>query len=210
MLPPGVVAYITRLPLTGSESDELLAMASQADSAAALLADADVQTVVFHCTAASTFSSELHDEILKRIDNSSRRPSFATADAIVNALRVLRAKRIVLLTPYTESVNLREINFLSDHGIEVMAHEGLGLNTNAEMALLPAQVFFDLTLKHACAEADAYFISCTAVKSAEVIERLEVALGRPVITSNQAMVWNALRTCKIEDHVHGFGQLFTY
>jgi maleate cis-trans isomerase len=57
-------------------------------------------------------------------------------------------------------------------------------------------------------KADAYFVSCTAVKSAEVIDRLEAALGRPVLTSNQAMLWQALRQSGISDSVTGFGELF--
>jgi maleate isomerase len=56
--------------------------------------------------------------------------------------------------------------------------------------------------------ADAYFVSCTAVKSAEVNDRLEAELGRPVLTSNQSMLWQALRVSGISDSVPGFGQLF--
>jgi maleate isomerase len=55
--------------------------------------------------------------------------------------------------------------------------------------------------------ADAYFISCTAVRSADVIDALEEELGKPVLTSNQAMLWRALRESGIEDRVAGFGRL---
>jgi maleate isomerase len=55
--------------------------------------------------------------------------------------------------------------------------------------------------------AEAYFISCTAVRSADVIEALERDLGRPVITSNQGMLWGALRAAGIADRRAGFGRL---
>ena len=55
--------------------------------------------------------------------------------------------------------------------------------------------------------ADAYFISCTAVRSAEVIEPLERDLDRPVVTSNQAMVWHSLKTAGVRDSVSGYGRL---
>jgi maleate isomerase len=57
-------------------------------------------------------------------------------------------------------------------------------------------------------EADAYFISCTAVRSLEVVEDLERDLGRPVFTSNQVAAWHALRTMGVKDTRPGFGRLF--
>ncbi len=56
-------------------------------------------------------------------------------------------------------------------------------------------------------EADAYFLSCTAIRSADVIDTLEDALGKPVITSNQATLWRALRESGINDSIPGFGRL---
>jgi maleate isomerase len=56
--------------------------------------------------------------------------------------------------------------------------------------------------------ADACFLSCTAIKSAAIIEPLERICGRPVLTSNQSMVWHLLRSSNILDSVEGFGGLF--
>jgi maleate isomerase len=57
-------------------------------------------------------------------------------------------------------------------------------------------------------EADAYFLSCAQMRIAEVIGLLERDLGRPVVTSNQAAAWHALRESGIHDKVPGFGALF--
>ncbi|MDB5761416.1 MAG: hypothetical protein JWQ21_411 [Herminiimonas sp.] len=210
MLPDGVAAYVTRLPLKGSGSEELFAMAAGVGPAAAMLADAGVERVIFHCTAVSTYSVPLQDEIMASIENATGLPCFSTGAAIVTALQTLGARKIVLLTPYLDAVNQREIAFLEHHGLEVVHHHGLGLNTNAEMGKLAPDVFFDQAMQYATSVADAYFISCTAIRSAEVIERLEQALERPVITSNQVMVWNALRTSGIDDKVEGYGTLFSH
>ena len=80
---------------------------------------------------------------------------------------------------------------------------------HAVFALEFGQIWVDLARKHQCEEADAYFISCTAVRSAEVIEEIEALVGRPVITSNQAMVWYALRKNAIANNQPGFGSLFS-
>jgi maleate isomerase len=56
-------------------------------------------------------------------------------------------------------------------------------------------------------DAEAYFLSCTNIQAVAAIDALETALGVPVISSNQAMIWHALRSAKISDRLHGYGQL---
>ena len=57
--------------------------------------------------------------------------------------------------------------------------------------------------------AEAIVLSCTDMRSVEIISRLEAYVGKPVITSNQAMAYEALRLMGIDDPVEGFGQLLT-
>jgi maleate cis-trans isomerase len=207
MLPPGVAAYVTRLPLQGSGEAELLAMPTHVASAAQLLAHARVDAIVFHCTAVSTYSLALGETIRQQIERASGLPSFATSDAIIRALAAMRARKIVLLTPYIEAVTQREVAFLAGHGVQVLQHDSLGIDTNTEMARLAPQTFVDMARKNRRDDADAYFLSCTAIRSAEIIDMLEDLLQRPVLTSNQAMVWHALRACGVGDVVPGFGAL---
>jgi maleate isomerase len=58
------------------------------------------------------------------------------------------------------------------------------------------------------AEVDGVFISCTSLRAAGIIERAELALGKPVTASNHALAWHLLRLAGIEDTVDGYGQLF--
>lgn len=207
MLPPGVALYATRLPLVGSSEAELLAMADDVEDAARLLAHARVGQIAFNCTAVSTFSKDMEASITRRIGQASRLPVLATSQALVAALRTLGARRIVLLSPYVQAINDREVAFLEAAGFQVLGESGLGLSTNTEMAVLPPQTWIDLARRHRDDRADAYLISCTAIRSAEVIDDLERELGRPVVTSNQALVWHCLRTAGVADGVEGFGSL---
>ena len=59
-------------------------------------------------------------------------------------------------------------------------------------------------------KADAYFLSCANIHAIDVIDDLEKALQRPVVTSNQAALWCALRTIGIRDTVPGLGSLFRH
>jgi maleate isomerase len=207
MLPRGVALYATRLPLCGSSETELLAVARNVEEAARLLGHAGVGLIAFNCTAVSTYSKAMEADIQQRIASATGLPALMTSAAIVEALRTLRARKLVLLTPYIPEVNAREVAFLRSEGLEVLSETGLGLNTNTEMAKLAPDVWIDLGRKRKDSRADAYVVSCTAVRSAEVIDELELELGRPVVTSNQAITWHCLRKARIQDKVRGFGAL---
>jgi maleate isomerase len=207
MVPLGVAVYTTRLPLTGSSTAELLAMIENLEAAARLVADACVDLVAFNCTAVSTFSKDLEGEIEARIQRATGLPVVLTSKALVAAARAQRARRLVLLTPYIPEVNEREVAFLEQAGLQILSQTGLGINSTSEMASLEPERWLELARQRRHPQAEAYLISCTAVRSAEMIGILERELGRPVITSNQALVWECLRSAGIDDGVEGFGSL---
>lgn len=209
MLPPGVSVYCTRLPLTGSSREELLAMVENVEHGTRLLADARVNLIAFNCTAVSTYSKEMEADIKKRIGSAAKGPVVATSEALVAALQTLKAKRIGLITPYIKAVNEREVRFLQAAGFEVLVDVGVGMATNAEMGKAPPERWLDLVKEHRDDRVDAYLVSCTAIRSAEVIDEIEQAVGRPVITSNQALVWYCMRQGGITDRVSGFGRLLS-
>jgi maleate isomerase len=205
MLPSGVSLHTTRLRLTSDR--ELLAMLDRLEEATGLIADAHPTRIIFHCTAVSMYSPEIVGEITERVAKITPIPLVITSEAIVAALRALGASKIVLMTPYPQATNDREIRFLAHHGIEVVRERGLGIENGADMARVEPETWYRETLALRHPDADAYFISCTAVRSADAIAALERDLDRPVITSNQGMLWGALRSAGITDPVHGFGRL---
>ena len=209
MLPDEVSMLTTRLALRGSSEPELLAMLTDLDNAATLLGHAEPDLIAFHCTAVSTFAPHLAGEIRGRITAATKRPAIATADAILAAFQVLEARQLLLVTPYIEPVHRREIDFLAAHGLTVVGGSCLSVDTNTEMARITPDAIAKQAIAAASGvDADACFISCTAIRSAGLIADLEATLGMPVITSNQVLAWHALRTLKVETAVAGFGRLF--
>jgi maleate cis-trans isomerase len=208
MLPGCVTMLATRLALLGSSEDELLAMLADLDNAARLLGHAEPDAIAFHCTAVSTFAPHLAGEIRRRITAAAGRPAIATADAILAAFQVLGARRVLLVTPYIEPVHEREIAFLAGHGLTVSGGGWLGIDRNTEMAgVEPEAIAAQVREAASGISADACFISCTAIRSAGLIADLEATLGMPVITSNQVLVWHALRTLRVDQRMSGFGRL---
>jgi maleate isomerase len=205
MLPLGVSLHTTRLRLVGGGNH--LAMLDRLEEATQLLADAQVDRIMFHCTAVSMWSPEIVGEIRRRIATVTDTPVVVTSDAVLSALEAFDAEKIVLLTPYTQDINDRELRFLGHHGITVLRERGLGIASGIGMSSVSAERWYHEALAMRHPEADAYFLSCTAVRTADVIESLERALERPVFTSNQVASWRVLREAGIDDSIAGFGRL---
>lgn len=207
VLPHGVSLHTTRLKLAGSSREDLLGMTTGVEDGVRLLTDAGVDRIVFNCTAVSTFDVEMGESLRQRMETIGERPATSTADAIVEALKVLSAKRIALITPYIDPVVEREIAFLAHHGCEVVHSTGLGLAEGKAMSAVEPGEWYRHAIAQADCGADLFFLSCTAIRVFDVIADLERDLGVPVLTSNQAMVWWCLRQARIFDPLPGLGRL---
>jgi maleate isomerase len=150
---------------------------------------------------------ELPAQINARIGAATSLPSFTTADAVLAALRALEAKNVVLLTPYPQVTNDHERELLARNGMRVVRDRAMNLKGAHAYAAVEPAAWRDAAVALRGDDVDAYFISCTATRSAEAIDAIETALERPAITSNQAMLWFALRSAGIEDKIDGFGRL---
>lgn len=208
MLPPQASMLVTRLPLRGSSRAELMRMLDHLEAASGLLADADVEVIVFHCTAVSTFAPDMAEGIRERIEKATGKKCFTTADAVLRALSRLGARRVSLLTPYIDEVHLREVEFLEANGFPVVGGANLGIDTNAQMSELEPEAILNWAQRNISHASDVCFLSCTAIKSASIISALERTCGKPVITSNQCMIWHLLRSSDVAGSAAGFGMLF--
>lgn len=209
MTPEGVSMHVTRLKLTGTSEAAILGMVEDVESAAQLVADVDPALILFHCTAASTYSIDMERSIVERIASASGQRVTSTSQAIVSALRALGAKKVVMLSPYPEEINSKENAFLNSYGFQVVRSASIPCTSVTDMmAITPAQ-WQALALANQRSDADAYLISCTAVRTAEIVQTLEVALERPVITSNTSAMWHCLRMVGVQDHLTGFGRLLS-
>jgi maleate isomerase len=118
-------------------------------------------------------------------------PVVTPADAAQAALATLGARRIGLVSPYLpETAAAVEAHF-AGCGFEVVASVALGMADDREMARLGRDAILAAAGRAAVAEAEAVFISCTALPATALVPEIEVALGRPVVTSNLAGLWRS-------------------
>jgi maleate isomerase/arylmalonate decarboxylase len=166
--------------------------------------------IAYACTAGSMVQPL--DALAQFIERASGTKGVATAPALVHACRALRLRRVALATPYHDALNEHERAFFAANGIEVVSMQGLGIGAGgAHEYVQIARVPKDRVYRHCRSvdvpEADGMVISCTDFPTLEAIPRLEAALGKPVISSNTATFWHALRSAGIADRFAGFGRL---
>jgi len=209
-LPEGVSLHTARMPLKNVTEEELLAMSGLAVEGARLLKDANVDLILYGCTSGSFIGGgEFDRELAEKIENEVKLPVITTSTAIVEALKILDSQRILVLTPYTDEINQREKEFLEANEFEVIDIRGLGVVDNTRIGKLEPYEAYRMAKALFTDEADAVFISCTNLRTFEIIEPLEEDLGVPVVTSNQASLWLALRELDVGEKIPWLGRLFT-
>lgn len=204
MAPEGVQFVTTRMPFARTSLDSDKAVVADVESHAALLATAGVSLIAMNCTAASMAVGA--DVINQRIFDATGIRSVTTTDAILAALAAVGARRVALMTPYPREVVEMETAFLARHGIEVGSEVASPCSTPVEQGTFPGSHWAALARQLDVQDADAVLVSCAGIQVSAVIEEIE-RCGKPVITSNQALLWHCLRTLGLPDRPSGFGGL---
>jgi maleate cis-trans isomerase len=205
--PRGVEIHVsrTRIDMERSLADQT----PEILNAAELLADCASDLIVYHCTGMSMGSGRAAEQTLVgEIGRVSGKPAASTATAIVTAFRVLGVSKVVLVSPYPQFINDLERKFLGESDIGVLIDRALDLPIPDGMCGATPDVWVDSTVAEARPDADAYFVSCTNIQAIDAIADIEARLNKPVVTSNQAALWYALRRCGIKDDIPALGRLF--
>lgn len=214
LMPPGVAVYPAPITLPrGDVTPESLAemlRTSELEEAAGKLIWAGVGVIVFACTTGSLVHGPGWDrQLIARIEQAAGTPATTTATAVLAALHAVRATTLAVATPYIDALNTIERSFFEASGFRVAAISGLGCRTDPEIGRLGPEDAVRLVSEVDRPEADAIFVSCTNWHVLEAVDAIEQATGKPVVTSNLASAWAALRLLGIDDAISGYGQLLT-
>ena len=192
--PPELGIHVTRLQMTGKWNRPLSALREDIQRAAGALADAKPDIIVFHCTGHAMEEGPEGDartrELIKRATGIE---AMSTGGAIVEAIGALNLKRLILLTPYDQDTNDHEIDFLRQIDVTVVKDVALALPGSDQYLAVPPERWVELAVANARDAADGYFLSCTNTTQIEAIEPIERKLGKPVVNSNQAVLWACVK-----------------
>ena len=208
MLPASVSLHVTRLSLAGVDPDSTLNIVAELEKESKKLADADVDVIVLAATAPSTRMGKGYDtQLIKRIKDATGKPATTAATAMQEAFAAMNIRRVALAAPWAAQTNTVVAAFLQAHGIEVVSQVAMGVMRNNDIGRLTPQTAFDHGLQADRKEADAVFLACGNWWTASIVERLETATGKPVLTTNNMALWAVLRIIGGHSALPGFGRL---
>jgi maleate isomerase len=207
--PPGIAPHFMRLRMTNQFKRPLPELLPSILDAAALLMDSTCDIIVFQCTGTSMSGGvDMDSLVVSEIAKATKRPAISTASAVKSAFAALNAKRLVFISETEQAGHDNKKLFLKEAGYEILADKAACLSGTDEYCITPPSYWYDTVMALRDDRAAAYFISCANIQSIDVIEDLERDLNKPVVTSNQAALWCALRTLELFDVVPGLGALF--
>jgi maleate isomerase len=183
---------------------------TQVERAARELASAEVDVILQAGTAIAFFRGFGHDaELCRRISAATGIKSTTSLTAVVAALKALGIRKPAIATSYTTDIDERLAEVLTQSGFEVACIRGMGFRKSPEMGRVQPSETYRLAKEvvRSGHGADGIFICCGNLRSFEVIETLEADTGLPVVTSNQAGLWHALRLAGIAERLAGYGRL---
>jgi maleate isomerase len=207
--PKSISIHATRLLLESGEKRSLEKMAKRTEEACDLLASAKVDAIAYACTTGSLVKgSEWETDLIRRMKSRVSVPVITTAGAVVNALKTMGLEKVGLGTPYTDTLNEIEVDFLESNGIHVTRVKGLGCITGEDLHKYSSGETRRLARQVNSEDAQGIFLSCTDLKTVTVIASLEKELQKPVVSSNVATLWKTLKALKYKGKkIRGCGSL---
>jgi maleate cis-trans isomerase len=195
--PEGLGIHVARARVAGEWKRPLPEMREEIADAAKLLSDAHPDVIVFHCTDTSMTQGPLGEgQILDIVKDATGIDAMATSRLVLDALQTLGIKSVVLLTPYKS--NKAVIDYLTAAGVQMVHDVALKLEAKNFGSVTPAD-WARLAQENDRPEADGIFLSCTNTTQIEAIAEIERTLRKPVVNSNQAVLWGCMR--KLRDKV---------
>lgn len=207
LLPASYQAHVGRLKSSGAGSfspsrDEDI------DYQSHLLGTAKVEMLILAQTSASLFADDYDDVVTKRMSAGAGVPAVTSAQAVGRAVRALGARRIAIVSPYSEAVNARAAHyFRTKHGLEALALEGFGATDAYAIGKLGPENARAAFARIDRPEIEVFVVPGGNFPTMPSISAWERELGKPVVTTNQASFWAMLRAFDGADRLPAFGRL---
>ncbi|MEW5919862.1 MAG: hypothetical protein AB1796_02700 [Bacillota bacterium] len=209
-LPDGVSVHFSRARTPGDVlSLELLEeMSEQVIIEAEKLILSKVSVIGYGCTSGS-FYKENYDKVLCNEISAKLNgvPVTTATTAVLNALKVLGVINISFCSPYEEIIHKKGVNYFIKEGYTVSGDAWLGLKGGEEIAYVNEKDIYELALRADCRDSQAIFLSCTGFPAMKAINLIETDLNKPVISSNQCLLWHMLKLSGVKK-AKGPGKLF--
>jgi len=191
-------------PLT---KENLLKMHDQLESITEkILPGEKINTVAYGCTSGTIAIGE--DKVKEKIQLA--KPGCHVTTPITSAIKAfnkMNVKKIAVFTPYPESVNKTISEYLIKKNIKVTSFSTFNLDLDVDFAKIDPKYLSEILTKLNINNADALFVSCTALPALAILDEVEKKINKPVFSSNQTLIWDTIRSVGYKSSVDGYGKL---
>jgi maleate isomerase len=210
MAPAGVTLVITTLAIVVRSKEEVDQSYDISMKAAREMAAAGVDIVVLGGVPINLSRGAANaEQMIKELEAELKVKVSTSAAAQARAAKALGCRKVVVAQPYAHADTDRIAGYAAHFGCEVLGATGWGSPFN-QIGRIPQHAAIELGRKlvHAHPDADTILLPSPHWPTAGAIEPLERELGVNVMSAQQAIVWDALRRCGVNDKIEGFGRLF--
>ena len=165
-----------------------------------------INAVAYACTSGTITIGE--DKVKEKVQLA--KPGCYVATPITSAIKAftkMNVKKIALFTPYPESVNKTILEYFNKKNINIISFSTFNIDLDEDIARVDPEYLLETLIKLKISDADALFISCTALPALEILEKVEKKIKKLVLSSNQTLIWDTLRSVGYKSSIEGYGKL---
>jgi maleate isomerase len=166
--------FVNRLPFYNPLTDKNLIKMTEklTEVTENILPNQTLDAVAYGCTS-GTIAAGI-DKIINKIQLAKPNCKVTTPiTSAVNALKHLSLKKISIFTPYPQPINEKVINYFKNEGFDVQSFASFNLESDLDIGKIDPNYLLEVLTKMDTVNAEALFISCTALPALEIIQKLE-------------------------------------
>lgn len=172
-----------------------------------ILPDQKLDCVAYGCTSGTIAAG--YNSIFQKVNAAKPNTKVTTPiTAAIKALKKLNINKISIFTPYTNEINNSVVEYFKNENFEINELSYFDIPSDLDIGKVDDKYLFDVLSKINLNDSDALFVSCTALPVLSLINDLEKKLGKFVVSSNQALIWDSLNQVNSNINVVGYGKLF--
>ncbi len=172
-----------------------------------ILPNEKLDCVVYGCTSGTIAAG--YETIKKKVNLAKPEADVKTpSTAAINALRKMKINKFAIFTPYSKALNDEVIDYFEKENFEISSNAYYDISNDLDIGKVDENYLYETLSSMDLGDADALFISCTALPALSIIEKLEKKLNKVVLSSNQVLIWDTLQSIGKRNSIDGFGKLF--
>ncbi len=173
------------------------------------LKECKVNFILYACAASSfMFGPEANDRLERELKELASLETLTATSSLFFSLKALNLRRVALATPYWRELDEKLLAYFSAGEVKVVHIESLQLDNWEAMNNQTTDAVYRLVSRADHADAEGILVLSTNLPTLEVLQILEDDLKKPVVSTNQGMIWAACRKLGIRDAIQGYGRLW--